>query len=183
MGEIGNDLGPTLEFYRLIVEKMIENKECWYKNTDKSIYPAIGLNNNKKAINLFKLLGFIVARIVYDGRLLDFPKSRIFWNLLLDRSVKISDIKNIDKDLYNVLNDLFELINKKRNIFNKENNITDEELEEKILYNGKQLNSIDIYFAFQDMKLSLNQMGKNILLYMKGIKGVYFVSFSFLALS
>ena len=172
MGEIGNGLGPTLEFYRLIIEKMIENKEWWYKTTDKSIYPAIGLNNNKKAINLFKLLGFIVARVIYDDRLLDFPISRIFWNLLLDRSVNIRDIKNIDKDLYNVLTDLIELINKKKEYINsnKDKNITDEELEEKILYNGKQLNSIDIYFTFPGYEIELKPNGKNILLCMKNIE-------------
>ena len=116
MGEIGNGLGPTLEFYRLINEKLYENKELWYKTTDKSIYPAIGLNNNKKYLNLFKLLGYIVARVIYDDRLLDFPISRLFWNLLLNKSVKFTDIKIIDKDLFNVLNDLMGLVDKKKNI-------------------------------------------------------------------
>ena len=83
MGEIGNGLGPTLEFYRLITEKLYENKDLWYKTTDKSIYPSIDLNNNKKALKLFKLLGYMVARVIYDDRLLDFPISRIFWNALL----------------------------------------------------------------------------------------------------
>ena len=30
-------------------------KELWYKTTDNAIYPAIGLNNNRKAIKLFKI--------------------------------------------------------------------------------------------------------------------------------
>ena len=35
-GEIGNGLGPTLEFFNLIFEKMKEDKSLWYKTTDGS---------------------------------------------------------------------------------------------------------------------------------------------------
>ena len=127
MGEIGNGLGPTLEFYRLITEKLFSKKELWYKTTDNAIYPAIGLNNNKKAIKLFKLLGYVIARSIYDDRLLDFPLSKVFWNLLLNRSVKFNDINLIDKDLYKFLEDILKLIIKKKEIIKKEKNITDEE--------------------------------------------------------
>ena len=172
MREIGNGLGPTLEFYRLITEKLLENKEFWYKTTDKSIYPAIGLNNNKKALKLFKLLGYIIARAIYDDRLLDFPLSRIFWNLLLDRSIKFSDIKIIDKDLYNVLNDLTGLIREKNEYIKKNNGkkVSDIELEENILYNGKKLSSVDIYFNFPGYDIELKPNGSNILLCMKNIE-------------
>ena len=113
MGEIGNGLGPTLEFYRIITEKLYDKKELWYKTTDNTIYPALGLNNNKKAIKFFKLLGYIIARSIYDDRLLDFPISKVYWNLLLNKGVKLGDIKLIDKDLYKFLEDLHNLIKKK----------------------------------------------------------------------
>ena len=144
----------------------------WYKTTDKSIYPAIGLNNNKKALQLFKLLGYILARAIYDDRLLDFPLSRIFWNILLDRSVKFSDIKIIDKDLYNVINDLMGLISKKNEYINKnkDKQISEEELEEKILYNGSKLSSVEIYFTFPGYEIELKPNGRNILLKMSNIE-------------
>ena len=172
MGEIGNGIGPTLEFYRIITETLYEKKELWYKTTDKSIYPAIGLNNNKKALQLFKLLGYILARAIYDDRLLDFPLSRIFWNILLDRSVKFSDIKIIDKDLYNVINDLMGLISKKNEYINKnkDKQISEEELEEKILYNGSKLSSVEIYFTFPGYEIELKPNGRNILLKMSNIE-------------
>ena len=173
LGEIGNGIGPTLEFYRIITEKLFENKDLWYKTTDKSIYPAIGLNNNKKALQLFKLLGYILARAIYDDRLLDFPLSRIFWNVLLDKSVKLSDIKIIDKDLYNVVNDLLELIRKKKEYINSNKNkekINEEELEGKILYNGKKLSSVDIYFTFPGYEIELKPNGSNTLLTMSNIE-------------
>ena len=170
LGEIGNGLGPTLEFYRLITEKLFAKKELWYKTTDNSIYPAIGLNNNKKDIKLFKLLGYVLARAIYDDRLLDFPISKVFWNLLLNRSVKFNDINLIDKDLYKFLEDILKLIMQKKEIIKKEKNISDEELENKILYNGQKLNTTDIYFTFPGYDLELKPNGKNILLCIKNME-------------
>ena len=170
LGEIGNGLGPTLEFYRLITEKLFAKKELWYKTTDNAIYPAIGLNNNKKDIKLFKLLGYALARAIYDDRLLDFPISKVFWNLLLNRSVKFNDINLIDKDLYKFLEDILKLIMQKKEIIKKEKNISDEELENKILYNGQKLNTTDIYFTFPGYDIELKPNGKNILLCIKNME-------------
>ena len=172
LGEIGNGLGPTLEFYRLLTEKMYENKEMWYKTTDKSIYPAIGLNNNHKILKYFKLIGYTIARAVYDDRLLDFPISRVFWDILLNKSVKFNDIKRLDKDLYNVLNDFIGLINQKKQYLenNKDDNIIKEDLEDKILYNGKKLNTLDIYFTFPGYDIELKPNGNNILLSINNIE-------------
>ena len=170
LGEIGNGLGPTLEFYRLITEKLFSKKELWYKTTDNAIYPAIGLNNNKKDIKLFKLLGYVLARAIYDDRLLDFPISKVFWNLLLNRSVKFNDINLIDKDLYKFLEDILKLIMQKKEIIKKEKNISDEELENQILYNGQKLNTTDIYFTFPGYDIELKPNGKNILLCIKNME-------------
>ena len=170
MGEIGNGLGPTLEFYRLIIEKLYENKELWYKTTDNSIYPALGLNNNKKDIKYFKLLGYIIARSIYDDRLVDFPISKVFWNILFNKGVKLSDIEIIDKDLYKFLKDMLELIKKKKEIIEKEPNISGEELENKVLYNNQKLSSADIYFTFPGYELELKPNGKDILLNIKNLE-------------
>ena len=170
MGEIGNGLGPTLEFYRLIIEKLYENKELWYKTTDNSIYPALGLNNNKKDIKYFKLLGYIIARSIYDDRLVDFPISKVFWNILFNKGVKLSDIEIIDKDLYKFLKDMLELIKKKKEIIEKEPNISGEELENKVLYNNQKLGSADIYFTFPGYDLELKPNGKDILLNIKNLE-------------
>ena len=170
MGEIGNGLGPTLEFYRLILEKLYENKNLWYKTTDNSIYPALGLNTNKKAIKYFKLLGYIIARSIYDDRLVDFPISKVFWNILFNKGVKFSDINIIDKDLYKFLKDMLELIKKKKEIIEKDKNISDEELENKVLYNNEKLSSADIYFTFPGYQFDLKPNGKDILLNTKNIE-------------
>lgn len=86
-GEIGNGLGPTLEFYSLVIEKMREDKCLWYKTTDRSLYPAPIQNYECSSRNLemFRLLGFIIARALYDDRLIDIPLSPLFWDLILGR--------------------------------------------------------------------------------------------------
>ena len=170
MGEIGNGLGPTLEFYRLLIEKLYERKELWYKTTDNTIYPALGLNNDKNSLILFKLLGYIIARAIYDDRLIDFPLSKVFWDLLLNRSVKFSYINFIDKDLYKFLEDILVLINKKKELLEKEKYISDEDLENKILYNGTKLSSADIYFTFPGYDIELKKDGNKILLCMKNVE-------------
>ena len=163
IGEIGNGLGPTLEFFSLIFEKLKEDKNLWYKTTDGSWYPNIGLNENENALKMFKLLGYIVGRAIHDDRLIDIPLSRLFWNLLLERPVLFEDIKIIDKDLYKTLNDFTKLIKEKKSLIEKEPNIKEEEIENKILYNNTKLNSLDLYFTFPGSDIELKKDGANIL--------------------
>jgi E3 ubiquitin-protein ligase TRIP12 len=146
------------------------------------MYPSIGLNNNKRALKIFKLLGYIVGRVIYDDRLLDFPISRIFWNLLLDRSIRFDDIKLIDKDLYNTLNDMKGLIKQKNEYLekNKGKNVSNEELEEKILYNGQKLSSTDLYFTFPGYDIELKPDGKNTLLSINNVEEYINLVYDFL---
>ena len=169
-GEIGNGLGPTLEFFYLIFEKLKEDKNLWYKTTDGSWYPNIGLNENENALKMFKLLGYIVGRAIHDDRLIDIPLSKLFWNLLLERPILLEDIQIIDNNLYKALKDFINLIKQKNILKEKEPNITDEEIENKILYNNKKLNSLDIYFTFPGSDLELKKDGANILLTMNNLE-------------
>ncbi len=76
-----------MEFYSLVIEKLTLNKSLWYKNsTNNKLYPA-PLKENTENLEIFTLLGFIIARALYDDRLIDIPLSPIFWNLLLDKVI------------------------------------------------------------------------------------------------
>ena len=166
-GEIGNGLGPTLEYFSLVIEEFKKDKSLWYKTTDNSFYPNIGINDDKIAIEKFKLLGFIIGRALYDDRLLDIPLSRIFWDVVLFRPIPIEFISNIDKDLGKTLCDLNNLINEKKKFIEdkKKNNVnfTDEDLENNILYNGAKLSDLDIYFTLPgDDSIKLKENGDNI---------------------
>ena len=170
-GEIGNGLGPTLEFFYLVLEKLKEDKRLWYKTTDGSLYPNLGLNDNEECIKLFKLMGYIIGRAIYDDRLMDIPLSRVFWSLLLERSVLLKDMEIIDKNLYKVINDLIKLINTKKDLIKKNPKITEEEIENKVLYNNKKLGDLDLYFTFPGYNdIELKKGGAEILLTMKNVE-------------
>ena len=169
-GEIGNGLGPTLEFFNLIFEKLREEKYLWYKTTDGSWYPNVGLNENETGIKMFKLLGYIIGRAIYDDRLIDIPLSRVFWNLILERPVLFEDIEIIDKNLFKALNDFKSLLKQKNDLLKSEPNLTGEEIESRILYNNNKLSSLDIYFTFPGSDLELKEGGANILLSMQNIE-------------
>ena len=174
-GEIGNGLGPTLEFYTLIIEKITEEKDLWYKTTDGSLYPRL-LNdneNNDKILNLFKLLGYMIGRAIYDDRLLDIPLSKVFWSLVLDKPLLFKNIKIIDTNLYKTLEDFINLINKKKEYI-KNNNIENCEnynFDDKILYNNCKLSELDIYFIFPGyFNIELKPNGNDILLTINNIE-------------
>ena len=171
IGEIGNGLGPTLEFFYLVFDKLREDKRLWYKTTDGSMYPNLGLNNNEECIKLFKLLGYIIGRAIYDDRLMDIPLSRVFWSLLLERPVLFKDMKIIDSNLYKAVNDFKNLIKIKKDLIKNNPNITDEEIENKVLYNNEKLKDLDLYFTFPGYNdIELKQGGAEILLTTKNVE-------------
>ena len=100
--EIGNGLGPTLEFYTLISDKIRGDKNLWYKTTDDIIYTKLinteNNNDNIYNIKMFKLLGYIVGRAIFDDRLLDIPLNKIFWDRLLNRGITLESLKFIDEN-------------------------------------------------------------------------------------
>ena len=169
-GEIGNGLGPTLEFFNLIFEKMKEEKYLWYKTTNGSWYPNIGLNENELGIKTFKLLGYIIGRAIYDDRLIDIPLSKIFWSLILERPILLEDIAYIDINLYKALKDFNNLIKQKQALLEKEPNLSGEEIEKRILYNNSELSSLDIYFIFPGTDIELKKDGSKILLSMQNVE-------------
>jgi hypothetical protein len=58
--------------------------------TDNSLFPK-PMSKIKKmglfdeGMKLFNLIGYVVARGLYDDRLLDIPISSLFWDLVLKR--------------------------------------------------------------------------------------------------
>ena len=176
--EIGNGLGPTLEFYTLISDKIRGDKNLWYKTTDDSLYPKLinteNNNDNIYNIKMFKLLGYIVGRAIFDDRLLDIPLNKIFWDRVLNRGITLESLKFIDENLYKTIQDFLALI-KQKNEYIKKNNISKEKsneinFDEIILYNKCKLSELDIYFTFPGYDINLKPNGENILLTMNNIE-------------
>jgi hypothetical protein len=147
--ETGTGLGPTLEFYSLCIEKLREKKSLWYKTTDKSLFPAPindGYSNYEENKKMFNLLGFLIARALYDDRLVDIPLSSLFWDLVLNRPINFRAISQIDSDLGNTIVKDFLKIIKEKNKFLKKNPNFNDDLGEEIKYNNMRIDEIGILF-------------------------------------
>ena len=85
--ETGTGNGPTLEFYSLFSKEIRELTNMWIKTSDLSLYPLPAENNIFKENNkkIFNLIGYIIARGLYDDRLLDMPLNSLFWDVVLDK--------------------------------------------------------------------------------------------------
>jgi len=186
-GEIGNGLGPTLEFYTLIIDKITENQDLWYKTTDGTLYPRLlcdkEIDMNQNIIRLFKLLGYIIGRAIYDDRLLDIPLNKVFWNLVLDKPILFKNIKYIDSNLYKTILDFINLIQQKQEYI-KTNNIDKTQninFDDIILYNNCKLSDLDIYFVFPGYNnIELKPNGNDILLTMNNIEEYVNLIYDFL---
>lgn len=93
MDETGTGLGPTLEFYSLCFKEITSKADLWYKTTNNSLFPSplLDKHQKKERENIFMLLGFLIARALYDDRLIDLPLNSLFWDLVLDRVIMINN--------------------------------------------------------------------------------------------
>jgi hypothetical protein len=78
-----------LEFYNLCFNEIIKKKQFWYKTTNNSIFPSPIFTEEDRIERekIFMLLGFLIARALYDDRLIDIPLNSLFWDLVLDRVI------------------------------------------------------------------------------------------------
>ena len=77
----------------------------------------------------------------------------------------------IDKNLYKGVKDFLNLISKKKELIKNNPSITDEEIENKVLYNNKKLSELDLYFTFPGYnEVELKEGGSDILLTMKNVE-------------
>ena len=86
--ESGTGNGPTLEFYSLFAKEIREKNETWIKTSDLSLFPIPYLVPKEETQKTFLLMGYIMARGLYDDRLMDIPLNSLFWDIVLDRVIK-----------------------------------------------------------------------------------------------
>ena len=152
--ETGTGMGPTLEYYSLFAKEIIENnKNIWFKTDDYSLFPLPLISNelfNEKIKNLFNVIGYVIARGLYDDRLIDIPLNSLFWDLVLERPINLQSIEKIEP---NISSFLIKIYNLKRNNINNQ----------KILIDNQTIESLDIYFncPWND-SIELKKDGENI---------------------
>jgi hypothetical protein len=75
-----------LEFYSLFAKEIRENF-LWFRTSHLSLYPlpveSGQVRDDRK--RYFFLLGYYIARGLYDDRLLDIPLDSLFWDVVLER--------------------------------------------------------------------------------------------------
>ncbi|KAL3234360.1 Ubiquitin fusion degradation protein 4 [Nakaseomyces bracarensis] len=170
--EVGTGLGPTLEFYATMSKEFAKKSlKMWHStsvaekvtNTNEIdeidnyvttlLYPAPMVyqdSEKAKILDLFKQLGVLVARSLYDNRILDFRFNSIFFTLLhnLVRKVYNDALSTEPVHVYNLLSMLEEIDNQlakslKYIYDNRENKSMIEQLSVSYTLPGYNLELID----------------------------------------
>ena len=105
--ELGTGHGPTMEFYALASNAVIENSYM----TKEGLFPAWQTELDQ---DWYRGIGALVARAWFDDRIIDIPMHKLFLeSMLSDECVKLEfdDLKMIDSELYKSLKSDEELIN------------------------------------------------------------------------
>jgi E3 ubiquitin-protein ligase TRIP12 len=89
--EEGSGLGPTLEFYQLFSQEMLNPELNLWRKTDKyDLFPSPFQTFKSKKytlLEIFELLGVLVGRAMLDGRIIQINISPVFWKILLNKPV------------------------------------------------------------------------------------------------
>jgi E3 ubiquitin-protein ligase TRIP12 len=130
-GEEGSGLGPTLEFYDDVAEKLKQwtwsladgnPYFLWRVCPDNSLFPAPVCAASfpkpalKKIQELFSLCGVLVAKAISDDRQLDLPISPLFWRLCLGKSASLLDLKQLDQTVFETLSEFQHLCNQQQQL-------------------------------------------------------------------
>lgn len=103
-GEEGQDAGGLLrEWYLIIAREMFNPNYALFKTTpgDRVTYmPNPSSHINPEHLNYFKFVGRIIAKAVYDNKLLDCYFTRSFYKHILGKPVHYTDMESEDYAFY-----------------------------------------------------------------------------------
>jgi hypothetical protein len=117
--EMGSGLGPTMEFYSLTAIELKSIKMLWRTMEDNSLFPApLSSVEGEQAKKYFEYMGWLVARSVFDERLIDLPFAEVFWDLVKGKAMTLVDIVRVDSKLALFLFDLEKIKRQKEEIDN-----------------------------------------------------------------
>lgn len=103
-GEEGQDAGGLLrEWYLIIAREMFDPNYALFRTTpgDKVTYmPNPSSNVNPNHLNYFKFIGRVIAKAIYDNKLLDCYFTRSFYKHILGKPVHYTDMEAEDYAFY-----------------------------------------------------------------------------------
>jgi E3 ubiquitin-protein ligase TRIP12 len=165
LDETGTGIGPTLEFYSLFSKEIASVKSMWFKTKDFSLYPAIFANESEflSFKQIFSLLGYVVARGLYDDILINIPLNSVFWDIILDRPINIKKVSKIDDGLGKLLRDLKDIVDQKHKIIHS-SSISQSDLGDHLKFNNTKIEEMDLSFTFPGYEtVNLLPDGSNLL--------------------
>ena len=110
MLEPGVDGGGLLkEFLTILTKKMFDPEQAFFKQSENASFViAPHYEKTNKRLSMFKFIGKIVAKAIYEEILIEPIFSECFLNSLLKKQNHFIDLKNYDQELFNNFNFLLQ---------------------------------------------------------------------------
>jgi E3 ubiquitin-protein ligase HUWE1 len=112
VGEEGLDAGGlTREWYSLLARAMFNANSALFipSANGVSFQPNSSSLTNKEHIELFKFVGRIIGKALFDGHPLDLYFTRSFYKHILGQEVNYQDMEDLDLDFYKSLKSLMDI--------------------------------------------------------------------------
>ena len=172
-GEEGTGTGPTLEFYTLISNE-IRKINIWRDSGEANgLFPApIQTQDLEKVSQIFAFLGRLVAKALYDDRLLNLPFNKAFWKLVLGKPMNLLDLESVDINIGRYILELNQVSKSKQLIYEEH---SDPDIREKHLkrldLKGVRVENLHLNFTLPGYEqIELKPNGKNILVTTENIE-------------
>ena len=164
-GEEGTGTGPTLEFYTLISNEL--RKINIWRDTGEAngLFPApIQSQDIEKVVQMFSFIGRLVAKALYDDRLLNLPFNKAFWKLVLGKPMNLLDLESVDINIGRYILELNQVVKNKQQIRDEH---SDPDIQEKHIkrldLKGVRIEDMHLNFTLPGYEhIELKPNGKNI---------------------
>ena len=172
-GEEGTGTGPTLEFYTLISNE-IRKLEIWRDSGEvNGLFPApIQTQDLGKITKVFTFIGKLVAKALYDDRLLNLPFNAVFWKLVLGKTISLLDLEAVDTNIGRYLLELNQVAKNKLQILEDHQDADIREKHIKRLdLKGVRIEDLHLNFTLPGYEqIELKPNGKNIIVNVDNIE-------------
>ncbi|EKX32998.1 hypothetical protein GUITHDRAFT_148240 [Guillardia theta CCMP2712] len=177
-GEVGTGKGPTQEFFTYFCrEVQLRSLGLWWDSTNSDathFCPANGLfpaplnplaseADRTKKLEAFEVIGWICAKAIHDGRLLDLPISGPFSRVLLGHPLEEGDLKLLAPEIYENWKRFKAIADEKKRI-ESDNSLTAEDKAARIkalTVDGAALEDLSIVFTVPGYDMPLKTNGEN----------------------
>lgn len=172
-GEEGTGTGPTLEFYTLISEE-VRKLDIWRDSGEKNgLFPGpLNGQDISKITSIFTFIGRLVAKALYDDRLLNLPFNKVFWKLILNRPLSLLDLESVDGDIGRYILELNQIAKQKAQIIEEHHDLDVREKHiNRIDLKGVRVEDMHLTFTLPGYEhIELKPNGKNVFVTIENIE-------------